>query len=100
MPSEVEMLEDWRVVTAVIWVSGIATWRLFWYPAGGYIDAALICWVIWVLFIGIVVIKYRARWQILCASAPVILFVSYGPALIALMAMPYLIDRLMSRSRI
>jgi len=100
MPNEVEMLEDWRVVTAAIWVSGVATWRLFWYPAGRYIDAGLACWVIWVLFVGIVVIRYRTRRQILFASIPVILFVSYGPVFISLMAMPYLIDRLMGRSGI
>lgn len=92
------MLKDPRVVAAAIWLSGAATSLLFWHPGGHYVGIALLCWFAWLFFVVIIILKHQKRRPLLWTSTPIIIFASYRPVFVTLMAVPYLIDRIMGKS--
>ncbi len=92
------MLEDPRLVAAAIWASGAATSLLFWHQGGRYVGIALVCWFVWFFFSVIIILKHQNRRPLLWTSVPIIIYASYGPVFVTLLAVPYLIDRIMGKS--
>jgi hypothetical protein len=93
------MLKDWKIASAVIWVSGAATWLLPLVDMGHrYTGIGLLCWFAWLVSVAALLFMHRMRWLLLWTSMPIILLASYNAVLITLMAAPYVLDRILGKS--